>query len=354
MFMLNSYITAQIPCAGNLITNDDFSLGLTNWSQYGTMPNAIVLNATNGCLNNFLALPTFTNSNVGVSQAIVLQKDSCYQLCYCVEFPGGTFNSKLTIAAIMPGVSVSQLLSGTYTPGQAQIIDIISSSNSISPNYRCPMSFMSNGNFTDIVIVNETIGLYGSDVRIDNVCLTQHPCTAGCGNEKANFIYSYAGGYNVNFSDISSYTPGNILSWSWNFGDPPSGPNNTSNLQNPTHTFSGPGTYTVCMKFTAITNFGILCQDSICINVTLQMLTNIKNIPTIELTIFPVPASDYLQINGDFGFALLELFNTSGIRVYKTDITSEMVPLPLLSNGIYFAKIVTEKETIVRKILINR
>lgn len=36
-----------------------------------------------------------------------------------------------------------------------------------------------------------------------------------------------------------------VISYLWNFGDPPSVPNNTSNIANPTHVFSAPGTYTV-------------------------------------------------------------------------------------------------------------
>ncbi|MGE0569161.1 MAG: T9SS type B sorting domain-containing protein, partial [Bacteroidia bacterium] len=36
-----------------------------------------------------------------------------------------------------------------------------------------------------------------------------------------------------------------VQSYLWNFGDPASGPTNTSNIANPTHLFSGPGTYTV-------------------------------------------------------------------------------------------------------------
>jgi PKD repeat protein len=45
----------------------------------------------------------------------------------------------------------------------------------------------------------------------------------------------------VAFTDLSQNGP---TSWSWNFGDNGSGSNNTSTLQNPSHTFSGPGTYT--------------------------------------------------------------------------------------------------------------
>ncbi|HSI91517.1 MAG TPA: GEVED domain-containing protein [Adhaeribacter sp.] len=55
----------------------------------------------------------------------------------------------------------------------------------------------------------------------------------------------------VAFFDTSGFTP---TSWSWDFGDPASGANNTSNLQNPTHTFSGPGVYTI--KLTVCNAYG--------------------------------------------------------------------------------------------------
>lgn len=41
-----------------------------------------------------------------------------------------------------------------------------------------------------------------------------------------------------------------IVSWSWEFGDPASGAQNTSTEQNPAHSFTAPGSYTVTLKVT--------------------------------------------------------------------------------------------------------
>ncbi len=50
----------------------------------------------------------------------------------------------------------------------------------------------------------------------------------------------------VQFTDNSQTNGGgNITQWHWDFGDPVSGLNNTSTLQNPLHAFSSPGNYTV-------------------------------------------------------------------------------------------------------------
>jgi gliding motility-associated-like protein len=58
----------------------------------------------------------------------------------------------------------------------------------------------------------------------------------------------------VNFTNTSTVTaPATITSTSWNFGDPPSGGNNTSALANPVHVFSAAGTYTVTLVATSST-----------------------------------------------------------------------------------------------------
>src|SRR5438045_5888924 len=54
-------------------------------------------------------------------------------------------------------------------------------------------------------------------------------------------------GNTVHFSDNNlSTAPGSsVTGWNWNFGDPASGANNTSTLQNPNHLYATPGGYQV-------------------------------------------------------------------------------------------------------------
>jgi gliding motility-associated-like protein len=54
----------------------------------------------------------------------------------------------------------------------------------------------------------------------------------------------------VQFSDSTTTIDAQTFSWSWNFGDPASGINNVSNLQNPTHKYSNYGTYPVTLQAT--------------------------------------------------------------------------------------------------------
>ena len=59
----------------------------------------------------------------------------------------------------------------------------------------------------------------------------------------------------VDFIDTSTGSP---ISWTWDFGDPSSGANNTSNLQNPQHTFTNSGKYTVTLTtFDGVSNSNV-------------------------------------------------------------------------------------------------
>lgn len=88
------------------------------------------------------------------------------------------------------------------------------------------------------------------------------------------------------FTDASTGGP---TSWQWNFGEPPSGPNNTSNLQNPTHTYLTPGTFTV----TLVTDAGNpLCGDTIIITVTVIPLPVPLFVATSVCVGFPTVFTD--------------------------------------------------------------
>ncbi|MEI6682457.1 MAG: PKD domain-containing protein [Bacteroidota bacterium] len=92
----------------------------------------------------------------------------------------------------------------------------------------------------------------------------------------ANFSYSATtcAGQVVSFTDLSlANGGGNIQTWSWNFGDPLSGTANYSSLQNPGHTFTGPGPFSVTL--------------------TVGLTNGCNDIKTIPLTINPPPIDDF-------------------------------------------------------------
>lgn len=66
------------------------------------------------------------------------------------------------------------------------------------------------------------------------------------------------------FTDQTTISSGTITTWSWNFGDTITGPNNISNAQHPCHIFSATGNYNVLLTVTS--NFG--CQSTTILPVT--------------------------------------------------------------------------------------
>lgn len=80
------------------------------------------------------------------------------------------------------------------------------------------------------------------------------------------------------FTDASTSPANNpIIGWTWNFDDPTSGANNSSNLQNPTHTYDNVGTYRPCL--TIVTQSG--CTGTRCLDVS------VGNPPTASFSLNP-------------------------------------------------------------------
>jgi len=101
----------------------------------------------------------------------------------------------------------------------------------------------------------------------------------------ANFDYSAVRceGMAVQFTDLSQQNGGGIImNWEWNFGDPGTGTNNTSTLQNPFHIFSNGGTYQVQL---IITNTST-CKD------TIVKTIGIDNKPFVDFTFDTVCKGD--------------------------------------------------------------
>ena len=76
--------------------------------------------------------------------------------------------------------------------------------------------------------------------------------TVSCSAPVASFTTT-ANDLQISFTDSSTGGPG---SWSWDFGD-----GNTSNEQNPSHTYSAPGAYQVCLSTTSACGTHTVCRS---------------------------------------------------------------------------------------------
>ncbi|HEY2295141.1 MAG TPA: IPT/TIG domain-containing protein [Thermoanaerobaculia bacterium] len=80
------------------------------------------------------------------------------------------------------------------------------------------------------------------------------PTDVNCRNSTlptASFTHNSGGGLKVLFTDTSTGNGSPIIGWSWDFGDPASGAANNSSQQNPAHTFSAAGPYSVRLTVTS-------------------------------------------------------------------------------------------------------
>ena len=105
------------------------------------------------------------------------------------------------------------------------------------------VTFSQPGTYTIKLVVRNANGI-DEEEKINYITVSPAP-SAGF---SANLTTACAPA-TIQFTDLSTTPPGiTILSWEWNFGD-----GGTSTLQNPSHTYTSTGFYTVSLKITSST-----------------------------------------------------------------------------------------------------
>ena len=154
------------------------------------------------------------------------------------------------------------------------------------------------------------------------------------------------------FTDTTRISSGSIASWLWNFGDPGSGPLNTSVLQHPQHSYTAIGNYTATLTTTSnsgcvstlsqtftvngdipVSNFNALNPATMCANDSISIqdasTVNFGNVTKIEIywdnigapTVFqtddfPTPGKIYKHLYPNFQAPLTKTF-TIRYRAYS-------------------------------------
>lgn len=122
-------------------------------------------------------------------------------------------------------------------------------------------NYGNNGSHTITLIVTSNNGCVDTITKTINVWPLP----------QANFSYSKdCEGEVVAFTDMSFTNFGNIVSWNWDFGD-----GSTSTLQNPSHQYLAPGTYTVTLTVTTAAG----CTD------TRPRILHIYPLPILSFTV---------------------------------------------------------------------
>jgi len=138
-----------------------------------------------------------------------------------------------------------------------------------------------------------------------------------------------------------------ITSWSWNFGD-----GGTSTLQNPTHTYTVNGIYTVSLTVTD--NNGLSRTE------TKQAFiqvggSSIDEAGEQQLKIYPLPADDKLTIESKTTISNLIISDLNGRILLQQALKTKnaVIETSFLTQGIYLLMLESEEGITVRKITVR-
>ena len=181
------------------------------------------------------------------------QTGSATVIVYPLPSPAFNFSTPLCAFGIVNFTDNSIPNVGTLTGWSWNFGDPASGSSNTSSLQNPSHSFNSAGNYTVSLITTNDKGC--SNVSFTRQVTINPKPLAGYIIPDVCLSDTYA-----QFNDTSRVTtPGIISAWQWNFGDPPSGPANSSILQNPQHSYTAVGSYNVELIVT--TNSG--CKDTV-------------------------------------------------------------------------------------------
>lgn len=235
-------------CLGDSIKLSDSSsvvsgnISQWNW-DFGDATNAIKTNNTPFFKN-------YGNANSYTVKLVAISDSSCISDTFSLPVtvypkPVSTFSiSSLRCAdSLITITPTSSFANGTiqswyYNFGNSQST-AVNNNNPVTTNYT------SANSYTIKHVVNAGLGCI-SDTSFQTFTIFANPVadftmSSGCLPDST-----------ASFFDATSVLDGQSFSWKWNFGDPSTGANNTSILQNPTHKYTLYNSYTVKLISTTV------------------------------------------------------------------------------------------------------
>jgi hypothetical protein len=165
----------------------------------------------------------------------------------------------------------------------------------------------------------------------------------------AAFTY-VATGLSVVFTDAST-TSSTITDWAWDFDDAGA----TSTDEDPTHTFTADGPYTVCLTVTDENG----CTSEYCEGIQVSGPVGIVETLESNLSMYPNPSNGQfvVEVNGVDADAQITVMDVAGRQVYTEGVTMNgnfRKELNLnVASGTYLVQISTVEGKVTRKIQIN-
>ncbi len=223
------------------------------------------------------------------------------------------FRRLAILSALLPLTASAQTCFGDFTSqvnGAAASFNATVSLNVTSINWTFGDATTQTNTGTYVTHTYAQPGTY-------QVCVIVYDANFTCADSSCHMVTVTSGGCNADFSWIDSAgyvfffnnsTPGSSGNYVWDFGD-----GNTSTQYNPSHQYSVPGAYQVCLSaFDSLMNF---C-DSTCYTVSIQAVGLPENSAGISaLTLAPNPADGPCMLTYTLarpGDAVISLHDLSG------------------------------------------
>ena len=165
---------------------------------------------------------------------------------------------------------------------------------------------------------------------------------SACFGQKAAFEVVSKNNYapaKVIFNNLSKKAD----SFVWDFGD-----GTFSMDENPTHTYTSTGNFTVTLTITNCGKTSTFTQ-----NIVINTL-NRTDFELDNITIYPNPVNSILKLKNSVTVERVDLYDFSGKMIlgeYFTDNESIILDVSSLTNGIYFLKITTAHSILNKKII---
>ncbi len=206
-----------------------------------------------------------------------------------------------------------------------------------------------NGEYV-LTVCSDTVAMGGQFGFVDSANFYAL-CTQPCIDPVADFSSSNAPatmtGVDVTFTNTSNADAGSAT-YLWDFGD-----GNTSTQENPMHTFTANGTYTVSLVVTDQCG-----ADTVTYSVIIQGISIAEEIET-SINVFPNPASDMVNLEFTTGTSTdlnMQLVNVTGMVVWTDSRTAfagtyrHKIDMDQLPKGVYLLQITTADGNVTRRI----